>query len=122
MSTFDTIGPVDPDTGRWKGVPEPDVIEEIEAAGQSAFVESTLLPIQLGIDTTQEQIEALGVVLGEPVDELFRKAVLPTGWKKVALDHHMWSIVVDETGTERLSIFFKAAPYDRRAFMELSRD
>lgn len=132
MSIFETSGPIDVDTGRWKGVPAPEVIEEIEAQGQIAFVNSTTLPIKIqlpwhdiGLDTqrlyTQEEAEAeftkIGIILGDPVDDTFREAKLPEGWKKVPSDHSMWSSIVDDRGEERVLIFFKAAPYDYNAHM-----
>lgn len=127
----DTIGPADPDTGRWKGVPEPRVAEELEAAGQAALIDSTLLPIEIQprylkdeerLQTAEEaeaEIEQIGIILGNPTDEIFRRAVLPPGWTRKAGEHSMWSYVVDEDGKERVAIFFKAAPYDYRAFMRI---
>lgn len=135
MTDFSTVGPLDPDTGRWKGVPEPDVTEELEAAGQQALVESTVLPCEIQplwiLDEGRPQtpaeaeadIEALGIVLGAAVDETFRNAVLPPGWAKLpAPDHSMWSYLVDEVGRRRVAVFFKAAPYDYRAFMRIEDD
>lgn len=132
MSDKETIGPIDPDTGRFKGVPEPRVTEEIEAAGQAAFVNSTTLPIRIlgryladenrvqSNEEAEADIDALGVVLGAPVDETFRNAVLPPGWTKAPSDHAMWSYVRDETGADRIAVFFKAAPYDYRAEMRIA--
>lgn len=96
-----------------------DYITGMEAAGQAQLVHSELLPIQLrGGD--KAAFEALGFVFGETVDDLFRKATLPAGWTKVATDHSMWSKVLDELGRERVSVFYKAAFYDRDAFMRLA--
>lgn len=71
--------------------------------------------------------EALGFELGpmpdqlDPqADKLFRKAKLPPGWSFDASDHSMWSRIVDEHGFQRVSIFYKAAFYDRRAEMHLN--
>jgi hypothetical protein len=63
--------------------------------------------------------EAMGITLGEPVasDPLFRHATLPKGWRKQPTDHAMWSKLVDAQGRERASIFYKAAFYDRSAFI-----
>lgn len=126
--------PIDPETGRFPGVPDPHVTEEIERAGQAAFVSSITLPIEVhgrwvadGSDLGRLQsaaeaeadIEELGIVLGAPIDDTFRNAVLPPGWSKQPSDHSMWSYVVDETGARRVAVFFKAAPYDYRAFMRI---
>mgnify|MGYP000981072513 CR=1 FL=1 len=93
-------------------------IEEQEAAGQSQLVTSDRLPVRAGGD---EQYLALGFTFGnpDPDDRLFRPATLPPGWKREASDHSMWSYLVDEHGRRRVAIFYKAAFYDRDAFMNL---
>jgi hypothetical protein len=94
-------------------------IGEMESAGQAQLVASTELPVRMN-SGSENDVTALGIELG-PVgpDPLFRPAKLPPGWKKQATDHAMWSRVVDEHGRPRLSIFYKAAFYDRDAFMSL---
>jgi hypothetical protein len=94
-------------------------IERQEAAGQRQLVSSELLPADHGDDAPWL---ALGFTFGEPVpgDPLFVKATLPSGWEKRATDHSMGSVVVDTLGRERVSIFYKAAYYDRRASMHLT--
>jgi hypothetical protein len=98
----------------------PGGIEAQEAAGQRSFVASTTLPIRFN-GCKKEQFEAMGISFGEPVDDLFQKAQLPDGWKKVPTDHSMWSKLVDDRGRERAMIFYKAAFYDRDAFLTISR-
>lgn len=98
----------------------PGGIEAQEAQGQRRFVASESLPIEC-LRCTREQLEELGIILGEPVDDLFIQAKLPQGWKKVASDHSMWSYLHDEKGRERASIFYKAAFYDRSAHISLKR-
>jgi hypothetical protein len=92
-------------------------IEAMEASGQRELVESSVLPVEGPI----EDMEKLGFVFGDVVqgDSLFRHAQLPEGWTKVGTDHSMHSKIVDERGVERVSIFYKAAFYDRRASMHL---
>ncbi len=93
-------------------------IEEQESAGQAQLVNSTVLPIDTrGRDA---DFEALGFTFGERVDELFREATLPEGWTRKGSEHAMWSHLVDEQGRERVSIFYKAAFYDRCAFMDIN--
>lgn len=89
-------------------------IESMEAAGQRQFVESTTIPTKCDA----EALTALGFTLGEqvPGDALFRYCTLPTGWSRQATDHSMGSNIVDELGRERVSVFYKAAFYDRKAF------
>lgn len=97
------------------------VIEGQERAGQAQLVHSDRLPTHLD-DSDQAVFEALGFTFGEPdpSDSLFRPATLPEGWKREAADHAMWSYIVDELGRRRVAIFYKAAFYDRRAFMRLN--
>lgn len=98
----------------------PGGIEAQEARGQRSFVASTTLPIAFN-SGKREELEAARVVFGKHVDDLFCEAQLPEGWKKEATDHSMWSKLVDDKGRERASIFYKAAFYDRSAFLNVNR-
>lgn len=94
-------------------------ITGMEAAGQQQLVHSDRLPT----DTRDgdEAYLALGFTFGpaDSSDTMFRPATLPVGWRKEGSDHSMWSYVVDELGRRRVAIFYKAAFYDRSAFMRL---
>lgn len=94
------------------------VIERQEKAGQQQLVNSDRLPSECRDRTA---LEALGFTFGEPDpdDPLFMPATLPAGWRREATDHDMWSHVVDQHGRQRVAVFYKAAFYDRRAFMRL---
>ena len=95
-------------------------IEEQEAQGQREMVNSDVLPIKISGRATIKDFEVLGFVFGDgKIDSLFRPATLPTGWKREGSDHDMWSYIVDENGVQRVAIFYKAAFYDRDAFMNL---
>lgn len=95
-------------------------IEGLEAAGQRQLVTSDRLPVEIKHGTDAE-FTALGFTFGDPdpADPLFRPASLPEGWTRQDSDHAMWSHIVDANGRRRASIFYKAAFYDRRAFMSL---
>ena len=69
----------------------------------------------------QAEFEALGFTFGDPDegDPMFRPATFPEGWQRKDYDDAMWSYLVDEYGRDRVSIFYKAAFYDRDAFMSL---
>jgi hypothetical protein len=95
-------------------------IEEQEAFGQRSFVANNTLPIEIN-HGTRAQFEAMGIVFGEPADDLFINVQLPAGWKKERTDHSMWSNLLDEKGRKRASIFYKAAFYDQRAHMNIER-
>ena len=100
----------------------PGMIQAQEAQGQKDLVASTQLPVK-GTDGNEAAWTDLGVEL-LPIEgsDIFRGAVLPAGWKKVRTDHSMWSHLVDETGKVRAEIFYKAAFYDRSAFVRISKD
>jgi hypothetical protein len=94
-----------------------DFILAQEAAGQKALVRSEALPSKGDWDS----LEAMGIVKGESVDDLFCHATLPDGWSKVASNHSMWSYLKDERGLTRASVFYKAAFYDRDAFVRATK-
>lgn len=95
-------------------------ITEMESAGQRQLVNSTQLPTEMN-SGTDDDLRAMGFELGDPNDgdPMFRNVTLPDGWSKQATDHAMWSKVVDEHGRARLKVFYKAAFYDRRAFINV---
>lgn len=96
-------------------------IEDMEAEGQRQFVHSDRIPTELH-DCTEDDLIALGFVLGDPDpgDKLFRAATLPAGWSRAGSDHAMWSYLLDGNGRQRAAVFYKAAFYDRRAFLRLA--
>lgn len=94
-------------------------IRRMERDGQRQLVNSDRLPSEFSGD--RAEWEALGFTFGKPDanDPLFMSVTLPEGWGREGSDHDMWSYVVDETGRRRVAVFYKAAFYDRRAFMRL---
>ncbi len=96
----------------------PGGIEKQEAQGQKHFVASESLPRKC----PKHELEKLGFVFGENIDGdsgLFVQVKMPKGWKKRATNHSMWSELLDDTGKVRASIFYKAAFYDKDAFLTL---
>lgn len=87
-----------------------------EARGQRKLVNADVLPREC----PRAALESLGFVFGKEVDSLFVEVNMPSGWRKEATDHSMWSNLVDPQGRKRGSIFYKAAFYDRTAHMHLS--
>lgn len=96
----------------------PGGIEAQERRGQQAFVQSSQLPKD-GCD--RAQMAALGIQIGEDIDDLFVSAVFPEGWRLQATDHSMHSNLLDNQGRKRAGVFYKAAFYDRSANMRLLR-
>ena len=85
--------------------------------GAANFRREDVLPAKLR-GVTVEELKELGFEVGELVDgdPLFRQAKLPESWTKDAGNHY-WTYILDEKGTQRFSVFYKAAFYDRDAFM-----
>lgn len=95
-------------------------IELQEALGAKDVQCSDRFPLdRRGI--SDDQLTAIGCVLGPKIDDLFQSITLPPGWKKDATGHDMWTYIVDEKGRKRFSIFYKAAIYDRSAHMDANR-
>lgn len=99
-----------------------NAILQSEAAGQAALAgqkgREVELPAQIDADS-KAVLEKSGVVFGAPVkgDDIFQHATIPSGWSIQRTDHSMWTKLCDEKGRERASIFYKAAFYDRSAYM-----
>jgi len=102
---------------QWVMGGNPDAILDQESRGQDQLVNSHDLPVSCR--PNRDVLETAGVKFGNPKksDPLFCRAELPDGWTKRATDHSMWSELVDAGGRLRARIFYKAAFYDRDAFM-----
>ena len=100
----------------------PGGIEAQEAQGQQTLVNSTNFPknpnsySSVNKEDSWDYLKSLGFEILEEIDDLFCEVNMPEGWTKEATDHSMWSYVLDANGVKRLSIFYKAAFYDRDAF------
>ena len=97
-------------------------IYDSEARGQAEMVKSESLPVRTNF-CSDADLEAMGIELGKPFeeDDIFRPAVLPDGWVRKGTEHSMWSEIVDGRGRKRLSIFYKAAFYDRSAHVSAEK-
>ena len=94
-----------------------DAIEAQESAGQTAAVASGRLPTRGLTEVATE----LGITIIGPTCDLFSEVQLPEGWTIRATDHSMWNEVLDDKGEVRATYFYKAAFYDRDAFINLKR-
>ena len=99
-------------------------IENQEKRGQQAVVRFKRLPKETNnygakdkIAFTQEQYAKMGIEILEDCDDLFWSVKLPEGWDIRATDHTMWNELVDNNGRVRAMFFYKAAYYDRKAFI-----
>lgn len=110
----------------WLNGVNPGAIEDQESRGQKQLVNSSQLPRKNNSwgnkQTIQEIYESVGIkVIEESTnDELFFDVVLPKNWKLELTDHSMWNNLLDDKGRTRATIFYKAAFYDREAFINFS--
>ena len=101
----------------------PRAIELQEEKGRDELLNSEELPRKMftcsaGYIDAKKKYEKIGIkVKPKTNDELFYKVILPKGWKIIATDHHMWSELRDENYKKIAIIFYKAAFYDRRAYI-----
>lgn len=79
--------------------------------------ERTKIVTQNNIEYTRQQYEQMGIVIVEEYNDLFWSVILPEGWKIEATAHLMWKNLVDNKGRKRADFFYKAAFYDRDAFI-----
>lgn len=100
----------------------PNAIEQQESDGQAALAQSAQLPTDMApLDKTE--LEKLGVkflTISEG-DPLFYDVELPPGMRIVPTDHSMWSDLVDAKEGKVAGIFYKAAFYDRSAYLNFIR-
>lgn len=89
----------------------PGGIEAQEAQGQKTLCASSNFPKECHRPT----FEKMGLVFGDPVDDIFVSVTFPDGWRIQACEHYMHSQLVDSQGRSRAHIFYKAAFYDRSA-------
>ena len=103
----------------------PNAIEQQEAEGQKQLVASSQLPVKVnsprGIVAAEKYAElGIDVVGNSKNDNLFLDVILPEGWELKATGHSMWNQLIDKEGREVATIFYKAAFYDREAFIDFN--
>lgn len=98
-----------PDDIRWNGVED-----------SMEYEERNKIVTQNNIQYTKQQYEKMGIVIVDEYDDLFYNVELPEGWQIKATDHSMWNNLVDNKGRKRAQFFYKAAFYDRDAFINFN--
>lgn len=98
-----------PNEVRWNGVED-----------SMEWEERHKIIMQNNIKYTRQQYEKMGIVIVDECDDLFYNVVLPEGWKIEATDHSMWNNLFDNKGRKRADFFYKAAFYDRDAFINFN--
>ena len=84
------------------------------------YEERNKIVTQNNIEYTKQQYEKMGIVIVDEYDDLFYNVELPEGWHIKATDHTMWNNLFDNKGRKRASFFYKAAFYDRDAFINFN--
>ena len=102
-------------------------IENQEKRGQRMVVEYHRLPKATNhcsgyhkhddFEFTKAQYEKMGIKVIDEYDDMFWNVQLPDGWKIEATSHPLWNDLIDDKGRKRASFFYKAAFYDRDAFI-----
>lgn len=111
---------------QWLMGGNPDAIEAQESQGQSELIASEQLPRKCNYPrgcNAAEQYHKMGIKVftTSKGDDLFLGVKLPEGWSKQATDHSMWNNLVDDKGRIRATFFYKAAFYDRDAFVNFEK-
>lgn len=94
----------------------PKAIEAQEQEGQEQLAASSQLPVK-GMTPEAAAKHGISIVKLSEGDPLFLDVKLPDGWMIQPTSHHMWSDLLDASGDKVASIFYKAAFYDRSAFI-----
>lgn len=72
------------------------------------------------IEYTKQQYTKMGITIVDEYDDLFWTVELPDGWLIKATGHTMWNDLFDDKGRKRGQFFYKAAFYDRGAFINFN--
>lgn len=98
----------------------PDGVRRNGVEDSMEWEERNKIVTQNNIEHTKQQYEKMGIVIIEEYDDLFWNVELPKGWEIKATDHSMWNNLFDDKGRKRANFFYKAAFYDRDAFINFN--
>lgn len=87
---------------------------------EMSWEERNTVVTQNNIEYTKEQYEKMGIEIIDEYDDLFWNVIIPEGWEIKATDHSMWNELFDNKGRKRANFFYKAAFYDRDAFINFN--
>ena len=76
---------------------------------------------QNNIAYTRRRYEEMGIIIVGDHDDLFYNVKLPDGWSIEDTDHPMWNVLLNDKHEEVANFFYKAAFYDRDAFINLPK-
>jgi len=100
-------------------------VEQQEEQGRNELIIADQLP-KTNNDFDRSALEIykkIGVEIVEDNnnDDLFFSVKLPKGWSKKCTGHNLWTDLLDDKGRKRACIFYKAAFYDRKAFINFEK-
>lgn len=106
----------------WLFGANPKAIEEQEAQGQKEITNPTkkrnCLQLPLNINSGgKDGYVKLGIIFKKKVDDIFGLYEVPNGFKTRNTDHSMWNELLNDKGEVVADFFYKAAFYDRDAFI-----
>ncbi len=108
---FDKIEMMELYLGAMSGEKSEEIFDRQAKRKQRNFTKSEKLPIigdkysnNEGL-TYKDKLTAMGIVVGDNIDDLFMSVVLPEGWSIKSTDHSMYLNLVDNKGYKRASIF-----------------
>ena len=110
---------------RWLFGGDPKAIEQQEAEGQKEITSPTKernclqLPLKINGDDKDGYIK-LVIKYRKPVDDIFGLYEVPKGFKTQPTDHPMWNKLLNQNGEVVADFFYKAAFYDREAFINFN--
>lgn len=100
---------------------KPGGIEQQEKEGQMELCSRSVSNPRLSklpkdmCGCSREDFERLGIKFLDDADDLFVNVELPEGWSLIATSQAMWNDLIDNNGSKRVQVFYKAAFYDRNA-------
>ncbi len=117
-------------TGRGLMAGTPEGIRAPEAEGKQLMLTGRYLPVSWQrpsydkppVWTPDTVTETFGLTFEhDPEDQIFYRVTLPDGWRVAphpdSPDHDMWTVLIDGDDRVVANIFYKAAFYDRSAYM-----
>lgn len=81
--------------------------------------QTTTIPKTINFGS-KEQFEALGIVYGQDVDDLFVTVTLPNGWRRTSTRRN-WYSLLDSRDRVRANIFYQPNPRNRSAHISIVR-
>ena len=90
------------------------------ATAEMTWEERNEIATQNNVEYTRKQYETVGIEVVDEYDDLFWNVKLPEGWVIKATKHSMWNELFDDKDRKRANFFYKAAFYDRDAFINFN--